>query len=150
MRSRRGMISPNSSLKLTCDPERKLLMSALALLSTNNHDIAVNTEAAKKTLTDQLDSLSVVTSYAHAIGNTYINPVSSEPEPWVTTLTQNLHVAKTHALDWIGNVGPLIGSRVPQSIINFNNVFLNATQQLLTIIPGQGNFDGGRLGKARG
>jgi hypothetical protein len=109
-------------------------MSALALLSTNDHDISVNTEAAKQTLADQLDSLSVVTSYAHAIGNAYINPVSSPPEPWFLTLNENLHVAKTHALDWIGNVGPLIGSRVPQSIINFNNVFMNATQELLTII----------------
>lgn len=115
-------------------------MSALALLSANNHDISVNTEAAKTTLAEQLDSLSVVTSYAHAIGNTYINPASTPPEDWFQPLNSNLQLAKAHALEWIGKVGPQIGSKVPQSIINFNNVFMTATEQLLTIINGKSSL----------
>ena len=58
-------------------------MAALSLVSTNDHDVSVNTEAAKSLMADQLDSLSIVTSYAHAIGNTVINPVSTPAESLV-------------------------------------------------------------------
>ncbi len=109
-------------------------MTALALVSTNDQDVSVNTAAAKQTMADQLDSLSVVTSYAHAIGNTIINPVSSPPEDWYAPLNNNLQTAKAHALTWIKDVAPKIGSEVPQTIINYNNTFKAATDEMLRIL----------------
>jgi DNA repair exonuclease SbcCD ATPase subunit len=109
-------------------------MTALALVSTNDQDVSVNTAAAQQTMADQLDSLSVVTSYAHAIGNTIINPVTSPPEDWYAPLNANLQEAKSHALVWIRDIAPKIGSEVPQTIINYNNTFKAATDEMLRIL----------------
>ena len=109
-------------------------MTALALISTNDHDVSVNTEVAKNVMADQLDSLSVVTAYAHAIGNTIINPVSAPPETWFQPLDDNLKIAKVHALDWITNIAPKIGSEIPQTIINYNNRFTAVTNEILRIL----------------
>lgn len=109
-------------------------MTTLALISTNDQDVSVNTEGAKNMMAEQLDSLSVVTSYAHAIGNTIINPVSAPPEDWFKPLDKNLNIAKDHARDWIGDIAPKIGSEIPQTIINYNNRFTAATNAILQIL----------------
>lgn len=109
-------------------------MTALALVSTDDHDTSVNTEAAKNVMADQLDSLSVVTSYAHALGNTIINPVSTPPESWYAPLNTNLLNAKAHALTWITDIAPKVGSEIPQTIINYNNIFMAASDEILSII----------------
>jgi len=109
-------------------------MTALTLLSTNDQDVSVNTEAAKNVMAEQLDSLSVVTAYAHAIGNTIINPVTTPPEAWFQPLNDNLNTAKDHARDWISDIAPKIGAEIPQTIINYNNRFLAATNEILAIL----------------
>jgi len=109
-------------------------MTALALVSTDDHDTSVNTEAAQILMADQLDSLSVVTSYAHALGNTIINPVSTPPESWFGPLNTNLQEAKAHALTWISDIAPKVGSEIPQTIINYNNMFMAASDEILGII----------------
>ena len=109
-------------------------MAALSLVSTNDHDVSVNTEAAKSLMADQLDSLSIVTSYAHAIGNTVINPVSTPAESWYAPLNANLNEAKSHALIWVRDIAPKIGSEIPQTIINYNNRFLAVTAEMLSIV----------------
>ena len=109
-------------------------MTALALMSTNDQDVSVNTEAAQKVMADQLDSLSIVTSYAHAIGNTVINPVSTPAEAWYAPLNANLNEAKAHALVWIRDIAPKIGSEIPQTIINYNNRFVAVTNEMLGIL----------------
>jgi Bacillus haemolytic enterotoxin (HBL) len=112
-------------------------MAALSLVSTNDHDVSVNTEAAKILMADQLDSLSIVTSYAHAIGNTVINPVSTPAESWFAPLNANLNEAKAHALIWVRDIAPKIGSEIPQTIINYNNRFLAVTAEMLSIVQGK-------------
>lgn len=109
-------------------------MSSLALVSTDDHDVSVNTEAAQQSMADQLDALSIVTAYSHAIGNTHINPVTTPAEPWYQPLNENLQEAKTHALTWIRDIAPKIGSEIPQTIINYNNIFTAASDELLRII----------------
>lgn len=109
-------------------------MAALSLVSTNDHDVSVNTEAAKILMADQLDSLSIVTSYAHAIGNTVINPVSTPAESWYAPLNANLNEAKSHALVWVRDIAPKVGSEIPQTIINYNNRFLAVTAEMLSIV----------------
>jgi hypothetical protein len=112
-------------------------MAALSLVSSNDHDVSVNTEAAKILMADQLDSLSIVTSYAHAISNTVINPVSTPAESWFAPLNANLNEAKGHALIWIRDIAPKIGSEIPQTIINYNNRFLAVTAEMLSIVEGK-------------
>jgi len=112
-------------------------MAALSLVSSNDHDVSVNTEAAKSLMADQLDSLSIVTSYAHAIGNTVINPVSTPAESWFAPLNANLNEAKAHALVWVRDIAPKIGSEIPQTIINYNNRFLAVTAEMLSIVEGK-------------
>ena len=112
-------------------------MAALSLISSNDHDVSVNTEAAKTLMADQLDSLSIVTSYAHAIGNTVINPVSTPAESWFAPLNANLNEAKAHALVWVRDIAPKIGSEIPQTIINYNNRFLAVTAEMLSIVEGK-------------
>ena len=112
-------------------------MAALSLVSTNDHDVSVNTEAAKILMADQLDSLSIVTSYAHAIGNTVINPVSTPAESWFAPLNANLNEAKAHALIWVRDIAPKVGSEIPQTIINYNNRFLAVTAEMLSIVQGK-------------
>ena len=112
-------------------------MAALSLVSSNDHDVSVNTEAAKTLMADQLDSLSIVTSYAHAIGNTVINPVSTPAESWFAPLNANLNEAKAHALVWVRDIAPKIGSEIPQTIINYNNRFLAVTAEMLSIVEGK-------------
>ena len=112
-------------------------MTALSLVSTNNQDVSVNTEAARILMADQLDSLSIVTSYAHAIGNTVINPVSTPAESWYAPLNANLNEAKSHALVWVRDIAPKIGSESPQTIINYNNRFMSVTAAMLKIVEGK-------------
>lgn len=109
-------------------------MTALALLSTNDEDLSVNTEAAQEGMADQLDALSIVTAYSHAIANTVINPVSTPAESWYAPLNTDLNEAKSHALIWIREIAPKVGAEIPQTIINYNNIFTNAAAELLEII----------------
>ena len=112
-------------------------MTALSLVSTNNQDVSVNTEAARILMADQLDSLSIVTAYAHAISNTVINPVSTPAESWYAPLNANLNEAKSHALVWVRDIAPKIGSEIPQTIINYNNRFMSVTAEMLKIVEGK-------------
>jgi hypothetical protein len=109
-------------------------MTALKLVSTDDTDVSVNTEAAKESMADQLDALSIVTAYSHALTNTFINPVSTPAETWFAPLNANLNEAKSHALIWIRDIAPKIGSEIPQTIINYNNIFNAATDELLRIV----------------
>jgi hypothetical protein len=109
-------------------------MTALALISTNDPDISVNTETAQQAMAEQLDALSIVTAYSHALTNTFINPVSTPAESWLGPRDANRNPAKSHALTWIRDIAPKIGSEIPQTIINYNNIFNAATDELLRII----------------
>lgn len=47
-------------------------MTALALVSTNDHDVSVNTEVAQQAMAEQFEALSIVTAYSDALENTVI------------------------------------------------------------------------------
>ena len=110
------------------------MVPQLKLVSTNDENMGVEVDTAKEALTNGLDSLSVVSSYAHAMLNTNINPVVTPPPGWYTTLNSNLGVAKTHALKWVSDLAPKIGSTIPQTIINYDLTFKNATNEILKIL----------------
>ena len=110
-------------------------MSAhLRLVSPNDEDVSIDVKAAQEHMADQLDSLSVISSYSHAMLNTNINPVSSPPESWFTTVNNDLNTAKSHAQTWITDIAPKIGSTIPQTIINYNNDFMEAAKAIMEIL----------------
>ncbi|MEA2488823.1 MAG: hypothetical protein QOH21_615, partial [Acidobacteriota bacterium] len=109
-------------------------MTALMLVTNDEQDLSINVTVSKEVLAEQLDSLSIVTAYAHAIANTVINPVSSPPETWYGPLSDSLSCAKTHAQTWIAEIAPDIGSKIPQSIIDYDNTFTEAATRILRII----------------
>ncbi len=111
-------------------------MSALALLSNDEQDLSADVGRTQEGLADHLDALSVVTAYSHAVINTIVNPVSTPPEDWFAPLKTNLDTAKTHALSWVTDIAPKMGSTIPQTIINFGNDFSAATAEILRIIDG--------------
>ncbi|HEX8251836.1 MAG TPA: HBL/NHE enterotoxin family protein [Thermoanaerobaculia bacterium] len=112
----------------------------LTLVSTDNLDLSVNSDAAGNVLADKLDALSIVTAYSHAVVNTVINPVTTPAETWFSKLNDNLNLAKTHSMSWISDVAPKIGSSVPQTIINYNNDFNAATAEMLRIVNGKSSL----------
>lgn len=112
-------------------------MSQAALLSTDDLDISVDVKKAKDAFADHLDHLSIVTSYSHAMTNLVINPVTTPPESWYTSLNQNLGVAKTHAMTWLTDIAPKLGATVPQTILNYNNTFVEAAKAIQKILEGK-------------
>lgn len=106
----------------------------LKLVSTNDQDLTIDVNVAQDTMADQLDSTSVITSYSHALLNTTLNPVSNPPETWFAPIKANLDTAKVHAMTWISDLAPKIGADIPQTIIDYNNTFLSATDEILKII----------------
>jgi hypothetical protein len=114
-------------------------MTVLAMLSNDDNDLSPNVGNTKETLTEHLDSLSVVTAYSHAVVNTVINPVSTPPESWFAPLNTNLNTAKTHAMTWITDIAPDMGAVIPQSIINYSNDFNAATGEILRILDAAGS-----------
>lgn len=112
-------------------------MTAFALLSADETDLSVQTEHAKTALAEKLDALSIVTAYSHALINVVINPATTPPEPWFTTLNENLGTAKQHAQTWLTDIAPKVGSVIPQSIINYNNTFNLAAEEILRILDGK-------------
>lgn len=105
-----------------------------ALLSTNDTDVTIRTEETQAALAEQLDSLSVVTSYSHSLTNIHINPVTSPPETWYTTLNENLGIARGHGQTWLTDIAPKVGSTIPQSLINYNNTFNAVAEEILRIL----------------
>ena len=55
------------------------------------------------------------------------------PSLWYAPLNANLNEAKSHALIWVRDIAPKIGSEIPQTIINYNNRFL-VTAEMLSIV----------------
>lgn len=110
-------------------------MSAqLRLVSTNDEDVSIDVTAAKDQMADQLDALSVLSSYSHAMVNTTINPVTSPPEDWYTPISTNLNTAKSHAMTWLTDIAPKVGSTIPQSIINYTTDFTEASKAIMEIL----------------
>ena len=110
------------------------MSATLHLVSTNDEDVSIRVDETKNSLADGVDSLSVVTSYAHALLNTSINPATTPPEAWYNTINTNLNTAKKHAMTWNADIAPKIGSVIPQTIINYDNTFQSATDEILTIL----------------
>lgn len=108
-------------------------MTASPFFQGDDLSLDVNQDTAQRALADKLDALSVVTSYSHALINTTVNPVTSPPESWYTTLSENLGTSKQHAQTWLTCIAPKVGSVIPQSIINYNNTFQTTTGEILRI-----------------
>ncbi|HEY1017109.1 MAG TPA: HBL/NHE enterotoxin family protein [Herpetosiphonaceae bacterium] len=104
------------------------------MLTDTQPPLAPATDATQEVLTDHYNANNTITAYAHALQNIQLNPVSDEPQDWFTNLQGSLTTAQQHAQSWVTDLGPQVFSKVPQSIINYTNIFMPATQQILDIL----------------
>ena len=74
-----------------------------------------------------------VSVYCQALLNTNLNP-PSDAQDWFQNFDRDLEAAKANANEWINSLGPEVMVGVPQTIIDFSNTFLAATDQVLEII----------------
>ena len=102
-------------------------------ISSNGSKFAPLGDASRKDLTAHLNATVAVTGYAHAIQNLSIKPMSPL-QPWYPALNGNLDAAKGHAMGWVDTLAPDINSGVPQAIINYGNVFTEASTDILNIL----------------
>jgi hypothetical protein len=109
-------------------------------MTDTTNTLAPDTDQTQQDLADNLNANTIVTAYAHAMLNVQLNPIpglDSQPD-WFDTMQTNLATAKTHADSWVEDLGPRLFATIPQSIINYNNTFLNATNDILGIIKDAG------------
>jgi|GEM_PF-6665686 len=105
--------------------------------------LAPDTADIQTTLTSSLNANTVVTGYCHALLNTIIQPipgVQNPPPDWLAQLQTNLQIAQGHAGIWLGTkekpggLSSLVFAQVPQSIINYSDIFTTATNDVLDIL----------------
>ncbi|QIG92469.1 MULTISPECIES: alpha-pore-forming cytotoxin MakA [Bradyrhizobium] len=77
--------------------------------------------------------LSLITQACHGILNTVFVPPSPKPS-WFDDLNSKLDVAKTHAQDWIDNIGPSVTGGVPVQVINYGTTYSAITGTIQSIV----------------
>ncbi len=85
-------------------------------------------------LTDATNSLTSITAYANAIANIVLEPATDPPADWFNTLKSSLSTAQTHAKTWVETLGPSVSSTVPQTIIDYGNLFMASAQDIITVL----------------
>lgn len=102
-------------------------------MNTNTSNFAPLVDNSLMDLTTHVNATIAVTGYAHAILNLFIQPMMPL-QSWYPSLNGNLDTAKQHAQGWVDTLAPDINSSVPQAIINYGNIFTNATGDILQIL----------------
>ncbi len=89
--------------------------------------------AAKDALTDSTNASFVITAYAHALQNVTLEKLVGQGD-WFAAFEADLTAAQQHAQYWVGELGPSVFATVPQAIIDYSNVFIPATDDILSIL----------------
>jgi hypothetical protein len=92
----------------------------------------------KDALTGSANANFAITAYAHALANVTLQQLPSQGD-WYATFVANLATAQTHAQRWVQDLGPAVFAKVPQAVIDYSNVFVAATDDVLGIL---GAIDG--------
>ena len=102
------------------------------------------TDGTDQQMLDHLNASQRVTAYCHAVLNTVVNPVTPPDDTpdetkkmlkdWYAKFTTDLVNAQGHATSWINDIGPRVNATVPQSIIDYSNLFKATTDEILRIL----------------
>ena len=77
-------------------------------------------------------------AYAHSVANVDLRPATDPPEDWYKNLEKAVGVAQTNTKVWTDSLGPDIGSNVPQTIIEYGNLFVATTDDILEVLKRSG------------
>jgi len=100
-------------------------------------ELSPNVEQTKENLKGVAFAAAQVTGFALAVKKHNVLPLSPEPD-WYKTFKANLGFAQIAANDWITRLSPAMFSKVPQTIIDYGNLFDAAMAELRKIIDGMG------------
>lgn len=115
-------------------------MNTAASATTNADPGSITADPATTShLTDATNSFTTVTAYANAIANIILNPATDPPAAWFNTLGTALTLAQTHVRTWVEVLGPQMSSNVPQTIIDYGNLFAAAAQDIISVLQASGN-----------
>lgn len=95
--------------------------------------LAPNTDDSTKVLTDNVNANAIITAYCHSLLNIQIDKLKDQGS-WYDEFNASLKVAQGHADDWINDLSPKVFSKVPQTIIDYGNVFNAAMKRINDII----------------
>src|SRR5437588_13041361 len=89
---------------------------------------------AKAHLTAITNDLTTVNAYAHSVDNVDLRPATHPPEDWYNDLEKAIGVAQTNTKVLTDSIGPDIGSNVPKTIINYGNILIATTVDILQVL----------------
>lgn len=85
-------------------------------------------------LTSATNAIALVTAYANAIANIVLTANTDPPEAWFAPLDTALTSAQTHVTSWVDTLGPALSAKVPQTIIDYGNLFSAASSDILSVL----------------
>ncbi len=83
-------------------------------------------------LSSAMAAATTVTNFAQA--TIAAVPEVSAPPDWFTPIQSDLDTSSAHASDWVETICPSVHTGVPQSIVDFNGVFLDASQWVINLL----------------
>jgi hypothetical protein len=104
--------------------------------SASSAGLGPDADKTKSSLTGVVNAVATVNAYCNALNQTVLTPVGNRRGDWFETLNAALGTAQAHATDWLKNLGPQAFSQIPQQIINYGNIFDNATRDVLALLAG--------------
>lgn len=87
-----------------------------------------------QTLTDATNAFTQVTAYANAIANIVLQPATTPPETWFTTLDTALKSAQAHCTTWTETIGPGMSSTIPQALIDYGSLFTASCDDIISTL----------------
>lgn len=96
-------------------------------------NLAPDTTATTTTLTAVANAVATVNAYANALNQTVLTPIPGAGN-WFADFNASLGVAQSHGNTWLQTLGPQAFSQVPQAIMNYSDIFNNATTDVLNLL----------------
>lgn len=97
-------------------------------------------QETRKNLTGVALASAQVTAFALAVQRHTVIPLEPEPD-WYPRFKLDLALAQREADVWMTRLSPMMFSKVPQSIIDYGNLFDAAISEVMRVLAGMGDRD---------
>lgn len=108
-------------------------MATVKLANNDTSSLAPDTDSSKQVLTDTVNANAIITAYCHSLQNIKIEKLKGQGE-WYKVFNESLVTAQGHGRYWVETLSPKIFSTIPQSIINYGNIFSAAMKRVTDIV----------------
>jgi hypothetical protein len=95
--------------------------------------MAPNATATINHLTDMLNSNNAITQWVNALEASLLPALSPQPS-WYAEISGVLQSSQLHSQQWVASLGPNIQSEVPQTYINYYDMFSNVVPPLTSLV----------------